>query len=241
MSFFEQLLEKLTDVYNKSPASAVSKIIRILSDELDEVNQTLETVEEWRDIDQAEGKTLDLIGQNVGQTRNNLTDEQLRLYIKTKIRANLSKGDIETINELARLILGKRFIGVREGWTLPSDYPIPPKEAQLLISVLADDVQKGIPFDEIERVKAGGIKVNWRLLVDKKGQIQSSYSTSEEDSRVYTKNERFQSSYTANFEDNRNVDSNAKLSEQYQTYEADYLFCGMEATSETTINAGEVL
>jgi hypothetical protein len=217
MSFFEQMIEKITDVYNKSPLSNISKIIQLISDELDKIKETLDTSEKWRDIDQAEGKTLDLIGQNVGQPRNNLSDEEFRLQIKTKIKANTSKGDIETINEVGRLLLGDRFVRVREGWTLPTDYPITPQEAKLLITVLSG---KGIPFAEFDRIKASGVKIDWQYIVDGKKNVQTSYETSDEDSRVYT--------------------AQQGVSSQQENFEASYLMCGVTDANDGVLTTGEV-
>ena len=45
MSFFEQLIEKLTDVYKKTANNNIGKIIKLLSDELDAIQQSLDTIE----------------------------------------------------------------------------------------------------------------------------------------------------------------------------------------------------
>ena len=69
----------------------------IFAAQLQKLEQTVQRVEEWRDIDKAEGTTLDRIGENVGQPRGAATDEIYRILIKSKIARNLSKGDINTI------------------------------------------------------------------------------------------------------------------------------------------------
>lgn len=62
---FRQLLKKLTDNYVKSPASNIGKLFRIFYDEVQEIKQTFEKIERYRDIDEALGSTLDRIGKNL--------------------------------------------------------------------------------------------------------------------------------------------------------------------------------
>ena len=93
----QDMLRRLTDVFRKDPESNVGKLMSIFAAQLQKLEQTARRVEEWRDIDKAEGTTLDRIGENVGQPRGMATDEIYRILIKSKIARNLSKGDINTI------------------------------------------------------------------------------------------------------------------------------------------------
>lgn len=93
----QDMLRRLTDVFRKDPDSNVGKLMAIFADQLRKLEQTIQRVEEWRDIDKAEGTTLDRIGENVAQHRGAATDEIYRILIKSKIARNLSKGDINTI------------------------------------------------------------------------------------------------------------------------------------------------
>lgn len=93
----QDMLRRLTDVFRKDPDSNIGKLMAIFAAQLRKLEQTVQRVEEWRDIDKAEGTTLDRIGENVGQSRGVATDEIYRILIKSKIARNLSKGDINTI------------------------------------------------------------------------------------------------------------------------------------------------
>lgn len=97
MITFASVIKRLTDVFAKSPDSNIGKLIGIMTEQLQELEQTFERVRAWRDIDQAEGTTLDRIGSNVGQPRGVATDQVYRILIKSKIARNLSTGDINTI------------------------------------------------------------------------------------------------------------------------------------------------
>lgn len=161
----DNLMEKLPDVYNKSEQSGIYKIIKLAADQIQKGEETLLLIQEWRDIDQAEGRTLDKLGKDVGQPREGLDDGQYRQAIKIKIRANLSGGEIETLNSIAVVLLGDRFDGIQEGWTLPSGHPIGKRSAMMLFTVRADGVRYGIPMAEIDKISAGGVAANWELLI----------------------------------------------------------------------------
>jgi hypothetical protein len=91
------MLHKLTDVYSKNPQSNIGKLMSILNGQLNDLDETLETMQLWRDIDLARGTTLDRIGQNIVQPRGASSDEVYRVLIKSKIARNLSRGDINTL------------------------------------------------------------------------------------------------------------------------------------------------
>jgi len=93
----KDILGRLTDVFTKDPNSNLGKLLGILTEQLQKLEQTQSRIQEWRDINQAEGTTLDRIGENVVQPRGVATDEQYRILIKSKIARNLSRGDMNTI------------------------------------------------------------------------------------------------------------------------------------------------
>lgn len=101
----KDMLRRFADTYNKNPESNLGKMISILHGELARVGETLERVCEWKDIDAAQGTTLDRIGSNVVQPRGAATDEVYRVLLKSKIARNLSKTDVNTIIQVLALAL----------------------------------------------------------------------------------------------------------------------------------------
>lgn len=100
-----ELLRKLTDVFAKNPNSYMGKFYLIVSEQLTKLTNEAEKVENWRDVDQAEGTTLDAIGASRGQQRGRASDEVMRALIKTKIAQNNSDGTIEMLIEFLSLAL----------------------------------------------------------------------------------------------------------------------------------------
>ncbi|MCY9758983.1 hypothetical protein M5X06_28165 [Paenibacillus alvei] len=113
MFSLKDMLNRFTDAYNKNPNSNLGKLISILHTQLQIVEQTLVKVDEWRDLDKAQGTTLDRIGENVVQPRGAASDEVYRILLKSKVARNLSKTDVNTIIEVLALALDCDYSDIR--------------------------------------------------------------------------------------------------------------------------------
>lgn len=82
----------------------------------DEMEKALDSVGDSRDVRKATGKSLDGLGANVGQYRQGEDDDRYRLLIQTKIMANLSMGDIPTINQVLTTLIDDKYLGLVEGF-----------------------------------------------------------------------------------------------------------------------------
>jgi hypothetical protein len=111
-----KLVKRLTDNYKKNPESNIGKLLSIIDFELDRLKDTYKLIDSYRAIENATGITLDNIGKNVLQDRGGMDDITYRLFLKVKIRSNLSGGQIETINDIMTTVLGDNYLGLREVW-----------------------------------------------------------------------------------------------------------------------------
>lgn len=103
MSTLPDMIRKLIDVFTKKQNSNIGKLLLILSEQIDQLKDTFVKIENWRDINQAEGTTLDEFGRNVGQQRGKVSDELMRVLIKARIARNKSDGTFnKMIEALAR-------------------------------------------------------------------------------------------------------------------------------------------
>lgn len=123
-------------------------------DGFDDIYTGLESVRDSRNIDKASGKSLDLLGANVGQFRNGEDDDFYRLLIKTRIIANLSIGDAPTINRVMSALIKEVYLGLEEVWW-NKDHLFEPAAIKLQLGPIA----KRIPYEIISRVKAAGVRV----------------------------------------------------------------------------------
>ncbi|MCY7680136.1 DUF2612 domain-containing protein [Bacillus pumilus] len=95
----KDLINRLTDAFQKDEKSNIGKLFLIVDEQLTAVRKTLTVAEKWRDIDNAKGRGLDLIGDNVAQNRGRATDEIYRVLIRGKIARNISDGTTNRIIE----------------------------------------------------------------------------------------------------------------------------------------------
>lgn len=112
------MVRRLPDTYNKEQESRITRLFRIVGQQVTELQRTLRTTERQRDIDQARGATLDAIGRNVSQGRSGLSDAAYRVMIKAKIARNLSPGDVDGIKHTVAAMLNIKAddVGVRQMW-----------------------------------------------------------------------------------------------------------------------------
>ncbi|KZM54900.1 hypothetical protein A3Q35_13150 [Aeribacillus pallidus] len=175
MSFLTDMLSKLPDMFKKTPDSTIGKLFTIVSDQMDDLQQTLDKMELWRDIDEAEGVVLDRLGVEILQEpRGGVSDEEYRLKLKTRIIVNyLSDGDIETIIKLLEVYLGDHLVSVQTAANV-KEGPFAGEPATLLITINGHDTY-GIPFEELAKVLTGGVGTQWQYLLERLTTIQNDY------------------------------------------------------------------
>lgn len=159
----KEIISLFTDFFRKDEDSNLYKLISLFADELALLKDTNQLIIDWRDIDKAQGKALDLIGENINQSRGVATDEVYRILLKSKIARNLSDGTINTIINVIAIALStdKKNIKIIEGWT-DADNPEP--ASIKLMEMPLDAINKaGIDPTNfvriIQKTVAGGVKV----------------------------------------------------------------------------------
>lgn len=151
----KNIVSRFSDYFNKRPDSNITKLMKIFSDELQQLNTTINRVGEWRDIDEAKGVVLDDIGTNIKQPRGVATDDVYRILLKSKIARNLSDGSINTIIRVLAIALSCDYnqIKIKEKW----DDEHEPEEAAIKVIELP-----------LERLNATGLDpINFARLVQK--------------------------------------------------------------------------
>lgn len=102
----KNMMQRLTFNYNKLPSGNVYKLFSIISEEFQQIKATFDTISDWKNLDAAQGTTLDEIGVLVQEQRNGQNDEQYRLKLRFKMARNKSTSDINSIISSLSLILG---------------------------------------------------------------------------------------------------------------------------------------
>lgn len=153
----DRFIDRLTDNYDKAPSGNVYKLAQLTVEALQEQENVLQKIEDWNDVDQAEGTTLDMHGRDVLQDRGQAPDEVYRVLIKSKVLRLLSDGSIDVIIDFIAFILDcpPEEIKVRELW--------PEKTATLNITAPAGPISRtgltGKQFGTLlNLVIAGGVR-----------------------------------------------------------------------------------
>lgn len=159
----KEIISLFTDFFRKDKKSNLYKLISLFADELALIKETNQLIMEWREIDKAQGKTLDLIGENINQSRGVATDEVYRILLKSRIARNLSDGTINTIINVIAIALStdKKNIKIVEGWT--DEVNPEPASIKLMEMPLEAINKSGIDPTNfvkiIQKTVAGGVKV----------------------------------------------------------------------------------
>ncbi|WP_342475339.1 hypothetical protein NST70_13635 [Weizmannia sp. FSL K6-0777] len=176
MSFITDMISKLTDVFKKNPDSNIGKIFSIVGAQMDDLQSTLDKMELWRDIDEAEGVVLDRLGVEILQEpRGGVSDEEYRLKLKTRIIVNyLSDGDIETIIKLLEVYLGDHLVSVQTAANV-KEGPFAGEPATLLITIKGKDEPISIPFEQLNKVITGGVGTQWEYINERLWNLVNQY------------------------------------------------------------------
>lgn len=144
---WDRLLERFRKINNL-------KLYYVLYGGFDEVYKAFEEIRASRDLDKAFGKTLDKIGENVGQFRMDEDDDLYRQLIKVRIIANLSLGNIPTLNKVLSVLTKDVYLGLKEVWDKPEYQNEPSK-----IVIELGSTAKKFPFELVEAIKSAGVRV----------------------------------------------------------------------------------
>lgn len=148
---YKELFDLLPERYRKP---TTEKVYYAIFDDRAKMRQAIWEVEQSRDIDKAYGKTLDKFGENVGQFRMDEDDDLYRQLIKVRIIANLSLGNIPTINKVLSVLTKDVYLGLKEVWD-KEEYRNEPSKIVIELGSSA----KKFPFEIVEAIKSAGVRV----------------------------------------------------------------------------------
>ena len=114
----KQMVSMLTDAYLKDKKSNNYKLFEVFASEFQKLYQTQLKVRQFRSVDEANGKTLDLIGANYNVSRGTMNDELYRPMVKGAIARMWCDGTFNSVLELLAITLNTDV----ENVTLKEDY-----------------------------------------------------------------------------------------------------------------------
>lgn len=103
-----RLVERLPDCYWKDEDSNNHKLLELERLATEELRLDIKAVLDSLDLNQANGNTLDLYGDMLGQRRGLLNDEQYRYMILARIGRNVVQGDYNSVMSALILMFGSQ-------------------------------------------------------------------------------------------------------------------------------------
>ena len=134
----------------------IGRLFATLAYGLDIAQEQSDKIQEWDDLDIAEGAVLDRHAANYGVRRDGVSDEYLRLLIKVKMISQISGGDIDTVLNAAAALFGVPVDSV----DLREDFP-----AKIAVHVsdylLSEEIRDyaAVIAQLMKRIVAGGIGI----------------------------------------------------------------------------------
>ena len=129
----DQLIAEISDHWVKDPRGNMYKLLDTYNNGFEQISDMADKVERWRAIQDAEGTTLDLFGQDINTSRPTKEDDPYRFLIKLKVLLSRAQGTIPSIVHITSTALGTdkgikiwhtaapRHIGIRLPWDYVND------------------------------------------------------------------------------------------------------------------------
>lgn len=129
----DQLIAEISDHWVKDPRGNMYKLLDTYNTGFEQISDMADKVERWRAIQDAEGSTLDLFGQDINTSRPTKADDPYRFLIRLKILLSRAQGTIPSIVHITSTALGTdkgikiwhtaapRHIGIRLPWDYVND------------------------------------------------------------------------------------------------------------------------
>lgn len=148
----KNMLKRLTSNYSKDKDSNVYKLFSMISVETETLKETFEKIRSWQGIDNAEGTTLDLIGEDVIEKRKGRSDEEYRPMLKFRMSVNRGNADINGVNTAINSITGGKLIAIEDSHK--------GEPASVLVRLVEYDINT--PYEKIDKILAAGVRVYMR-------------------------------------------------------------------------------
>lgn len=170
----EDMLNELPIALDYEKDSNNAKLLSLFADYMEETLETLKTIDEWRDVDNAQGKALDMIGYDRNVARNGNDDNFYRFLIKVQQSQRTSDGTYNSIIRLLANALNANYSDINvqpmyvkgepdaiEITNIPSDYVDDIRKKKLVMDKVQEIVALGIRVANLEfqTVVDGGIGV----------------------------------------------------------------------------------
>lgn len=165
MNILEIFKSKLPTPVSPNYNRNTNKLVVFFAEYLSNVQNVFKQIEYYRSVDKATGKTLDKLGEKVGETRITEDDNFYRIMIKSKFSSR--KGET-SVNGILTIIKNSMGIDVRNIKIIPvENEPQAVMIKDVPLNLVSEDWQQRYLLKRIESTVAAGIRVQEITFIDK--------------------------------------------------------------------------
>lgn len=131
-------------LYQYKDSDRLKYILTAFSEQIQELEQAIFDLDAGRQIYNAEGEQLDLLGEIVGIERNGLEDDQYRLFILGKIGENFTDASIGRTAAVYAVLLGSDIVQEQDLYPAGAGYAAGGTLDDSLVSIVWMMVQRSL-------------------------------------------------------------------------------------------------
>lgn len=157
----DSMLNELPISLQYSEDSNNAKMLKVFADEMVNIQNLLNKIETWRDVDNAQGKALDMIGEDHGVYRNGVDDDFYRFEIKVKRIQRTTDGTYDSLIKLVANSLNADYsdINVRPMYEDESKEPNAVKITNIPATYIDDPRKKQLVLNQLQQSVIAGVRV----------------------------------------------------------------------------------
>ena len=186
------ILNELPSSLNYQEDSNNAKMLSFYADTMVDIQNLINQMQVWRDINKAEGEALDRIGADYEVARNGFDDDFYRFMIRTKQLQRQVDGSYNSIIKLIAESLGANYSEINvtpvkdepnaiEFTNIPAEYIDSQRKEAMVLSRIRGSVVAGVRVASVQFQKVARTKLYYGMTTRKTQVIHSKMTVPQEE------------------------------------------------------------
>lgn len=185
------ILNELPSSLNYQEDSNNAKMLSFYADTMVDIQNLLNQMQVWRDINKAEGEALDRIGADYEVYRNGSDDDFYRFMVRTKQLQRLTDGTYDSIIKLVAESLGANYSEINvvpvkdepnaiEVTNIPAEYIDSQRKEAMVLDRIRGSVVAGVRVASVQFQKVVKSKIYYAMHTQTSRVIQTKMTVPQE-------------------------------------------------------------
>ena len=186
------ILNELPSSLNYQEDSNNAKMLSFYADTMVDIQNLLNQMQVWRDINKAEGEALDRIGADYEVYRNGSDDDFYRFMVRTKQLQRQTDGTYNSLIHLIEDSLGAKYSEINvepvkdesqaiQVTNIPAEYIDSQRKEAMVLSRIRGSVVAGVRVASVQFQKVARTKLYYGMATRKTQVIQSKMTVPQEE------------------------------------------------------------